>query len=206
MCLYPLSIKTEDSHGVSINQTVPCGKCIECLKDRQNSWKIRLTEEARDHLYVYFFTLTYNDESVPYTYDERTGERVNHVRKSDVQLWTKRHRIAYERLFKRDIDFKYFICSEYGPNTGRPHYHGILFTDVSPVFITSMFNDWRTTYGFTNFSEVGKSGKKKRNPRLQMSATMLQSIVSSPDSFGLRPNVVLTNLSKLELFPVHGIS
>lgn len=163
MCLNPISIKTEDAFGVLVNQSVPCGKCIECLKDRQNSWKIRLTEEARDHLYVYFFTLTYNDSSVPTVVDEQTGEVVKHVRKSDVQLWLKRHRMAYVRKFNRDVDFKYFICSEYGPNTGRPHYHGILFTDVSPVFISSMFNDWNSSYGFTSFSEVGKSGKKKNS-------------------------------------------
>lgn len=159
MCLRPITVKTEDAFGIPVNQSVPCGKCIECLKDRQNSWKIRLTEEARDHLHVYFFTLTYNEDSVPHVFLD-DGTQVNHVRKSDIQLWVKRNRIKYERLFNRDIDFKYFITSEYGPNTGRPHYHGIFFTDISPTFISSMFNDWCVNYGFVNFSEVGKSGKK----------------------------------------------
>lgn len=159
MCLYPITIKTEDAFGVPVNQSVPCGKCIECLKDSQNSWKIRLMEEARDHLYVYFFTLTYNDDSVPFAYME-DGTRVNHVNKIDIQLWVKRNRMRYERYFNKEIDFKYFVTSEYGPNTGRPHYHGIIFTEVSPTFITSMFRDWSDTYGFVNFSNV-KSGKKK---------------------------------------------
>lgn len=196
MCLYPVIIKTVDSFGLPVNQSVPCGKCIECLKDRQNSWKIRLTEEARDHRYVYFFTLTYRDDTVPFSYDD-DGNRVNHFRKSDLQLWIKRHRISYQRYFKRDIDFKYFICAEYGPNTGRPHYHGIFFTDISPTFISSMFNDWSVNYGFTNFSEVGISGKKKAES-VQLVTTSL-NIVSSLPSSSPMSSFVLTDLSKLEL-------
>lgn len=200
MCIAPLSIKTEDAFGIPINQSVPCGKCIECLKDRQNSWKIRLIEESRDHLYVYFFTLTYRDDTVPYSFTP-DGVRVNHVSKVDLQLWIKRHRIKFERLFNKSIDFKYFICSEYGPNTGRPHYHGIFFTDVSPIFISMMFNDWNENFGFTNHSEVGKSGKKKfQDVAYLMSQIMLQNTYASQISYLPMPNFVLTDLSRLELF------
>ena len=204
MCIYPITIKTQDAFGIDVNQSVPCGKCIECLKDRQNSWKIRLSEEARDHKYVYFFTLTYRDDSVPFSYDA-DGNKVNHVNKVDIQLWIKRNRIKFERYFKRDIDFKYFICSEYGPNTGRPHYHGIIFTDISSTFITQMFNDWQELYGFTNFSEVGKCGKKKHEAAFLLSEIMLQNIVSSQISYVQKLNFVLTDLSKLELFRLHSI-
>lgn len=202
MCLYPITIKSKDAFGIDVSQSVPCGKCIECLKDRQNSWKIRLTEEARDHKYVYFFTLTYNDDTVPYSYDP-DGNKVLHFCKSHLQLWIKRYRMAYERLFKRQIDLKYFICSEYGPNTGRPHYHGILFTDISPTFITSMFNDWKDTYGFTNFSEVGNSGKKKQEAIYLLSETMLLNTALNLLSSELNQRFVLTDLSKLELFRLH---
>ena len=200
MCLNPIQIKTEDAFGIPVNQSVPCGKCIECLKDRQNSWKIRLIEEARDHRYVYFFTLTYNDDSVPFSYTE-DGTRVNHVNKVDIQLWIKRNRIKFERQFNRELDFKYFITSEYGPNTGRPHYHGILFTDISPTFISAMFADWSETYGFINFSQVGANRKKKiPNIAYHLSRIMLQNTALSLGLFPLRQNFVLTNLSKLELF------
>lgn len=205
MCLHPISIKTEDAFGIEVNQTVPCGKCIECLKDRQNSWKIRLTEEARVHKYVYFFTLTYRDETVPFTILD-DGTRVNHVSKIDIQLWIKRHRIKFERLFNREIDFKYFICSEYGPNTGRPHYHGIFFTDISPTFITKMFNDWNETYGFTNFSEVGKNGKKKLEVISCLSEITLPNIVANLSSYVPLPSFVLTSLSRLQLYPVLSLS
>lgn len=200
MCLYPISIKTEDAYGLPVNQSVPCGKCIECLKDRQNSWKIRLTEEARDHLYVYFFTLTYNDDTVPWSLSP-DGTKVLHPSKVDIQLWIKRHRIKYERYFGRKIDFKYFICSEYGPNTGRPHYHGMIFTDISPTFISSMFNDWSSSMGFVNFSELSQFSKKKVvDAAYLLCQTMYQNTVLNQVSFVPLPNFVLTDLSKLELF------
>lgn len=198
MCLSPITIKSTDAFGADVNYSVPCGKCIECLKDVQNAWKIRLTEEARDHKYVYFFTLTYNDDTVPFSFDDE-GNKVLHFRKSDLQLWLKRHRMSYLRLFKRDIDFMYFICSEYGPNTGRPHYHGILFTDISPTFISSMFNDWSQTFGFTDFSEVGKSGKKKQAVLSFLSEIMFRNTVLNLLSSKLRQRFLLTDLSKLVL-------
>lgn len=197
MCLHSLSVKTEDAFGVPVNQSVPCGHCIECLKDKQNSWKIRLTEEARDHLYVYFFTLTYNNQSVPYVYSD-TGEKCLYPRKSDIQLWIKRHRIKFERYFKRDIDFKYFICAEYGPNTGRPHYHGVFFTDISETFIGSMFADWRELYGFTKFELLGK--KKVDDVLYHVSATTLRNTVVKYRNLRPMLNFILTNLPHLDGF------
>lgn len=50
--------------------------------------------------------------------------------RKDVQDFIKRLRSGLSRnpSFKyNDTSFTYFICSEYGPQTHRPHYHGILF-------------------------------------------------------------------------------
>lgn len=50
--------------------------------------------------------------------------------KKDVQDFIKRVRINLKRhslSMGRDNSFTYFICSEYGPKTFRPHYHGVLF-------------------------------------------------------------------------------
>lgn len=50
--------------------------------------------------------------------------------RKDVQDFIKRLRILLSRdpdLVGRDTSFTYFICSEYGPKTYRPHYHGLLF-------------------------------------------------------------------------------
>ena len=99
MCLTPVTMKSVDAFGLPVIQQFNCGKCIECLKDSQNAWRIRLVEEARDHRYVYFFTLTYNDDNVPFT-TIQDGVKVNHVSKVDIQLWTKRSKIRLERTPK----------------------------------------------------------------------------------------------------------
>lgn len=52
------------------------------------------------------------------------------VSKKDIQDFVKRLRTSISRnpLFvSEDREVTYFICSEYGPKTFRPHYHGILF-------------------------------------------------------------------------------
>ena len=70
--------------------------------------------------------------------------------RKDVQDFIKRLRIALYRdssLVGRDISFTYFICSEYGPDTFRPHYHGLLFFNDSytaSVCYSHYVNDcWR---------------------------------------------------------------
>lgn len=58
---------------------VPCGKCVECLKKRQNDLAVRCVREASKRGSMHFLTLTYNDSSVPYQVrlervDKETGE------------------------------------------------------------------------------------------------------------------------------------
>ncbi len=51
--------------------------------------------------------------------------------KPDIQKFIKRLRIKLVRLYGNvpSSKIRYFIASEYGPATYRPHYHGILFCD-----------------------------------------------------------------------------
>lgn len=151
MCFSPIQLFYTDSFGNDLTASAPCGKCLDCLKDKQNSIKIRILEESRNHLYTYFFTLTYRDETAPKV---EYGKTYYTFSKRHIQDWIKRSRIGFSRLLKREISMKYFVCSEYGPNTGRGHYHGVLMTSVSPSFIVKMFIDWRTKYGFFNYSRV----------------------------------------------------
>ena len=44
---------------------VPCGKCIECLKARQNALVSRALEESQKRGSFVFLTLTYSDEYLP---------------------------------------------------------------------------------------------------------------------------------------------
>lgn len=82
--------------------------------------------------------------------DFDTSPRFAVCLRKDVQDFIKRLRIALYRdssLVGRDISFTYFICSEYGPDTFRPHYHGLLFfndSHIASVCHSHYVNDcWR---------------------------------------------------------------
>lgn len=152
MCIAPISFKSVDSYGMDCTMCVPCGKCNECLKDRQNSWKLRLMEESKNYAYLYFFTLTYNDKSLPVT-----DCGLSTACKRDVQLWLKKFRMAFERSqgVRLSDYFKYFICAEYGPNgTHRPHYHGLFMSDLDYVHISGLFKDWELNKGFVKWDSI----------------------------------------------------
>lgn len=86
------------------------------------------------------------DKKVQEYYHEETPIiSFNSVRKEDVQLWLKRNRSASKRS-NPDFNFSYFITSEYGPRTLRPHYHGVLF-GVSKDDVSEWFRDWQRHYG-----------------------------------------------------------
>lgn len=102
---------------------VPCGRCVDCLSNRQNSWSFRIDCEYLDVVSKdgcsYFITLTYDDEHLPFNSDG-----ICSLDKSHLQLFHK-------RLRAEGLNFRYFCCGEYGDKFGRPHYHGIYF-----------FNEW----------------------------------------------------------------
>lgn len=47
---------------------VPCGKCVECLKKRQQDISVRAQREAQKRGSMHFVTLTYSDEYLPLAY------------------------------------------------------------------------------------------------------------------------------------------
>lgn len=73
--------------------------------------------------------------------------------KRDVSNFMKRLRINFLRGEGRPLECKYFICSEYGPNTLRPHYHMILFCNEHEFLIQKYIQD---SYGLGNIYDVHK--------------------------------------------------
>lgn len=69
----------------------------------------------------------------------------NSVRIEDVQSWLHRCK-ERSRRSNPQFDCSYFITSEYGPRTLRPHYHGVLF-GVSKDDVEVWFRDWKRHYG-----------------------------------------------------------
>lgn len=98
---------------------VPCGRCSACLERRRLNWFVRLREEHKISKSSYFITLTYDDFNLPCSdkYESCFDKR-------QVQLFLKRLRTSLEPK-----KFRYYLISEYGTRTYRPHYHFHYFGD-----------------------------------------------------------------------------
>lgn len=92
---------------------LPCGRCIGCKRDRARQWAVRCMHEADMHDMNSFLTLTYDEAHLP---EDRSLD------KTAFPKFMKRYR---KYLGSRKI--KSFYCGEYGEETGRPHYHAIIF-------------------------------------------------------------------------------
>lgn len=102
---------------------IPCGKCLGCRLDYSRSWADRMILElaSMTDKKAIFVTLTYDNEHVTY-YQGDDFEDVPigmTLVKKDVQDF-------FKRLRKR-FKCRFYLSGEYGPRTGRPHYHAIIF-------------------------------------------------------------------------------
>lgn len=172
MCLSPVAL-TREIAGRKYTEHVPCGKCNQCVKEKQNEYVIRTIEEANKRGNVWFFTLTYSNEHAPVTFDldgdikeedPETGEvffddsaKLLTLNRHDITDWKKRVRTKLNKRRKKNgqspLDFGYLICGEYGPKTHRPHYHG-LFIGMQKEDVMEFKRDWEAHYGFTQFNYI----------------------------------------------------
>lgn len=121
-------------------QPFPCRKCIPCLLHRQKAWVARLTEELRAHPFNYFVTLTYDDDHVPVNDNGEMVFNKQHLIKLNIDMRERFQRGVLRNPVEsiilgspkyldlpKDVKYKYYITSEYGPSTFRPHYHGVWY-------------------------------------------------------------------------------
>lgn len=160
LCKHPYEVKYVDYLGYNRSYLVGCGKCIHCVKKRQNDWSIRLYEESRNWPHVDFVTFTYNNSSLPLVecVDPDTGEQIykSTLHKEDLTAIIKRMRIRYKRKFGADLHMKYFCCGEYGSHgTKRPHYHGLFMYDCDPLHMQWLYSQWRDKFGHILVKRVG---------------------------------------------------
>lgn len=157
MCTSPITIRYTNIHTLATrfkSIQVPCGKCMECKKRYQNDWMLRINEEIKAAGYkAVFVTLTYNENSVPIVVDKETGICYRSVCKRHVQNLIKRFRSRFKRKFGKDAPLRYFLTSEYGPRTCRPHYHAIFF-GLDRHDLLPLIDDWRERYGFVTADNV----------------------------------------------------
>lgn len=102
--------------GAMYELKLPCGQCIGCRLERSRQWAVRCLHESKMHEQNSFITLTYDDANLPerWSLDYR-----------DFQLFMKRLRKCAKHY--TDEPVKFYMCGEYGPENGRPHYHACIF-------------------------------------------------------------------------------
>lgn len=125
MCTSTLHIRPKSLLGMSYD--VPCGNCLECRSLSQNSWVTRLGFDLKD-LYdcggvAVFLTFTYNDVSLPKC-SFLSDDLIPAFRRDDVLSFLNNLKVSVNRRYGKGM-YKYFLCSEYGKFTKRPHYHGL---------------------------------------------------------------------------------
>lgn len=121
-----------------------CGNCLECRKQKANSWRVRLLEDIKTNTNGKFITLTLSNESISDLLQEEitrtnkeTGEltkitignlsgydRDNTIATKAVRLFTERWR----KLYKTSI--RHWLITELGhEGTENIHLHGIMWTN-----------------------------------------------------------------------------
>ncbi len=117
--------------------TVPCGRCRECKKLRATQWAFRIEQETKRSRMTPMFTLTYNDENIPWVHDQVTGKKRHTLQYSDMTDFIKQVRNYQSRQLKSNDKLKYYYSAEYGSKLHRPHYHIVFFNlnihHLSPV-------------------------------------------------------------------------
>lgn len=141
--------KSDGKGGWIYSIPIPCGKCLNCKKNRLNAWSFRLMSELDNAVTAKFVTLTYDSLYIPITKrgfltlkkksDKKNVEidnslqgffkRLRYYEKGDdsisIDQFTYVSRGGNINDFSRPI--KYFACGEYGSKRKRPHMHIILF-------------------------------------------------------------------------------
>lgn len=115
---------------------VPCGACAFCTATRRSDWALRLHYESKLHLDSKFITLTYANPHLKWAHG------LSQLCKSDLQNYIKRVR-------KTGAKVRYYAIGEYGSQTLRPHYHILLFGDVSERVVRKAW-----PYGMVHVGQV----------------------------------------------------
>lgn len=107
---------------------VSCGHCIGCRLDYSRSWADRMMLELETAKKAIFVTLTYDNASINIKTNPE-GDPIGYtVDKRDCQLFMKRLRRAYDGTNGKPlVKIRFYLASEYGPSTLRPHNHAIIF-------------------------------------------------------------------------------
>lgn len=140
------SIDTPDDYYIS----VPCGRCIGCIRDKARSWRVRLLHEHMfgNHTSCICLTLTISE-----IYYEKFAKSEDSRKSVAAAFRAFLDRLRYycpnRKLPKR------FFVSELGEKRGRLHFHGFVWD--CPLPESDFAKSWR--YGFVGYRPL-KSAKQ----------------------------------------------
>lgn len=129
MCLSPIHIYPKPVYFRSAISSssidVPCGECAACRDSRKVSWEDRLSLEVSEWYknggIGVLLTFTYDDKFLPrFAVDDNTT--IPCFSSFDVKQFLNRVKVRCNREFGKGF-YKYFVCSEFGKTTQRPHLH-----------------------------------------------------------------------------------
>lgn len=146
MCLYPTLIanpkyKPNKKNGYFVPiltdkriayVPIGCGNCIECCKQKANSWKIRLQEDIKVNNNATFITLTFSDQeyyNLSQTTDLTGYPLDNHIATIGVRRFLERWRKEHKK------SLRHFLITELGHRgTKNVHLHGLLWSkDINKI-------------------------------------------------------------------------
>lgn len=178
-CIHPIIRKYLDIAGVEHIHECPCGKCIACLHNSQDSWSFRCLQTCESYKDFIYDTLTFSPSGISYRnvtdkllssldlyndvelsrhlnyyqhVDRGSGEimqLVPVIDRSVIRNWIRRGKELFVYHNHYRPKIKYFICEEYGPKTSRPHIHLLCWGLSRADYVRFFAKPWRRMFGFT---------------------------------------------------------
>lgn len=170
MCLYPTFIinrkyiPNKKNGGVvppiiderTLYVPIGCQNCMECLKQKQREWSVRLYEEIKENKNGKFVTLTFSDESMRDLGKDVERYATGYIRDNLIAtLGVRRYLERWRKKYGKSV--KHWFITEWGQtNTERMHIHGIMWTNevkditdiwkYGTVFIGNFVNEQSVNY------------------------------------------------------------
>lgn len=173
MCLNPVSVrlKPDSSRSTVLARLfpqevfvspeeilVPCGKCAECVRNRQDMIMARIHSESKNWSRLHFLTLTYRDENIPLA---KSLWKVNRDTSEYIQVsfpeimpeddYTNSCRLSLSEDFKQDIYhdkprvLESFI-EAYSCLSENYDYYERITPSLSSVDVQNAFKLWRVRF------------------------------------------------------------